>query len=94
MGIPTARLADVCTGHGCWPSRPNVSASPNVFINNRGAHRQGDAWATHCCVGCHASVLAAGSPNVFVNNRQLGRVGDPVACGSLIADGSPNVFAN
>lgn len=91
MAIPTARLSDVCSGHGTCAPRPNVSASPNVFINNRGAHRRGDAWAVHCA---HTSVLASGSPDVFVNGRSLGRIGDPVACGSTVASGSPNVFAN
>lgn len=91
---PVTRKTDVCTGHGCFPSRPSVQGSPNVFVNGLKAHRQGDAWTTHCCMGsCHSSILALGSSTVFVNRRQLGRVGDPVACGSLVATGSPNVFA-
>lgn len=82
-------------GHGCWPSRPNIQASPNVIVNGRGAHRQKDAWGTHCCPPpCHGSSLATGSPNVIVNNKQLGRCGDPVACGSSVATCSPNVIAN
>lgn len=84
------RLADVCSGHGTCSSRPNVGASSNVFVNGRGAHRQGDPWAVHCT---HNSILAAGSSTVYVNGRQLGRVGDPVACGSIVATGSGNVFA-
>jgi uncharacterized Zn-binding protein involved in type VI secretion len=92
MTYPVARLHDICTGHGCFPSRPNVQASPNVFVNSRGAHRQTDAWNVHCCGGCHSSILAAGSSTVFVNSLELGRVGDPVECGSQVATGSPNVF--
>jgi len=42
------RLGDICTGHGCWPPRQNIEASPNVFVNGRGVHRLGDAWAVHC----------------------------------------------
>ena len=88
-----ARLNDVCTGHGCFGSRPNVQGSPNVFINLRNAHRQGDAWASHCCgPPCHGSTLAAGSSTVYTNLKQQGRIGDPVACGSAVATGSPNVF--
>jgi uncharacterized Zn-binding protein involved in type VI secretion len=88
------RLGDKCTGHGCFPPRANTSASGNVFVNNIAAHRQSDAWATHCCgPSCHDSVLASGSGTVFVNNLQLARIGDPVACGSAIAAGSDNVFA-
>ena len=93
--LQVTRLGDLCTGHGCWPSRANVSASPNVFANGIKAHRVGDAWATHCCGPlCHSSVLASGSPNVYANNIKIGRIGDSVACGSTVATGSPNVWAN
>ncbi len=43
-----ARKGDVCTGHGCFPPRENTSWSPDVFVNGRNVHRQGDSWATHC----------------------------------------------
>lgn len=91
------RLGDICTGHGCWPPRPNVSASGDVFTNNIGTHRVGDGWAPHCCCpipAVHASSQASGSPNVFVNNRAVARIGDSIACGSSNATGSGNVFAN
>ena len=91
------RHYDTCTGHGCWPSRANVQASGDVYINNRGAHRVTDAWATHCCPAipeCHASNQASGSPNVFVNNLAQARIGDSVACGSSNATGSANVIVN
>lgn len=94
--MPAAvRFGDICTGHGCWPPRPNDQASEDVFINNLGAHRVGDHWETHCCgPACHDSNQAEGSPNVFVNGQPLARIGDPIACGSANAQGSPNVFAN
>lgn len=93
--MPAAhRLGDVCTGHSCYPPRPNIQASPNVFVNGIPWHRQTDAWAVHCCgPPCHASVLCAGSPTVFVNSLEAARIGDPVCCGSAAATGSPNVFA-
>lgn len=93
--MPAAhRLGDVCTGHGCWPSRPNVQASGDVFVNGVGWHRVGDAWAVHCCgPSCHGGVLAAGSSTVFVNGLSAARIGDPVSCGSACATGSSNVFA-
>ena len=88
------RLGDICTGHGCFDSRPNDQGSPTVFLNNLPLHRVTDHWVTHCCVVCHDSNLAAGSPNVFVENLAVGRIGDPVACGSAVATGSPDVYAN
>ena len=89
-----ARLNDICTGHGCYPPRENVQASPDVFCNGRGVHRQSDAWATHCWgIPCHGGSLASGSSTVIVNNLQCGRCGDPVDCGSSVASCSSNTFA-
>jgi uncharacterized Zn-binding protein involved in type VI secretion len=92
------RLSDSCTGHGCWPSRVNDTASGDVFANSRGAHRTGDHWVTHCCTAppfpCHDSSQVTGSPNVFVNGRAWARIGDAVACGSSNATGSGNVIVN
>ncbi|MBQ7577246.1 MAG: PAAR domain-containing protein [Synergistaceae bacterium] len=92
---PAARLNDICTGHADWPPRENIQASPNVFVNSRGWHRQGDSWAVHCnsIPECHGGVLASGSKSVFVNKKQAGRIGAPVSCGSNVATSSPNVFA-
>lgn len=88
-------LGDQCSGHDCFPSRNNSSASPNVFAGGKPVHRQSDSWITHCCThpdvphGCHSSVLASGSGTVYVNNLQCARIGDPVACGST--DAGPGV---
>ena len=93
--MPAAvRDTDVCSGHACWPSRPNDQGSPNVFINNLASHRKTDHWSIHACASIHDSAAADGSPNVFVNNLNKCRVGDPVLCGSSMAQGSPNVFVN
>lgn len=90
---PAARHADLCTGHGCFPTRPNIQSSPNVIINGRGAHRQTDAWAVHCCGPvCHGGNLASGSRTVIINGLQAGRIGDPVNCGSFVMTGSNNVI--
>lgn len=89
------RLGDICTGHGCFPPRPNIEASSDVFIDGIGAHRVGDAWASHCCgIPCHGGTQATGSPTVFVNGQALARIGDSVDCGSSNATGSPSVFIN
>lgn len=88
------RKGDICTGHGCFPARPNNEGSPDVFINGIAAHRVGDGWETHCCgSSCHGSTMASGSSTVFVNGKPLARIGDQVACGSSSAQGSPDVFA-
>ena len=94
--MPAAHVLGMsCTGHGCWPPRPNAAASPNVFVNGIALHRKGDAWAAHTCPEIpetHASVLAGGSSTVFVNGRGAARIGDAVACGSAAAEGSTDVF--
>ena len=92
-----ARLGDMCTGHGCFPGRPNIQGEPTVLINNLPAHRVSHAWDTHChpcgvSSSCHGSVLAGGSSSVFIGGNAAGRIGDPVACGSAVATGSPNVI--
>jgi uncharacterized Zn-binding protein involved in type VI secretion len=89
------RLRDICSGHACYPPRPNRSASSNVKVNSRGWHRKGDGWQRHCCCSkcrCHTSVTAEGSSSVFVNSRPAVRIGDPVKCGSAAATGSTNVY--
>ena len=90
-----ARKADICSGHDLCPPRANTSWSPDVFVNGRNVHRQGDAWAVHGCVdhAPHPSVLSSGSSTVIVNNKQCGRCGDPVACGSSVATCSSDVIA-
>lgn len=88
------RLGDMGSGHGGFAPRACTEGSPNVFINGIPAHRQGDAWGTHCdSNSCHASTMAGGSSTVFVNGKPLARIGDDVACGSVSAQGSPSVFA-
>ena len=86
------RLGDFCTGHKCYPPRPNDQASDNVIVNNKGVHRETDHWVEHCCGSCHDSTTAKGSSTVFVNNKPVARIGDPIKCGSVIAQGSPDTF--
>ena len=93
--MPAAnRQGDKCSGHGCWPPRPNTSWSGDVIVNGLGWHRQDDGWAMHSCPPPeHAGSLSAGSSTVYVNGKQAGRIGDPVDCGSAAATGSKNVYA-
>ncbi len=89
-----ARLGDSCSGHGCWPSRPNDQASSNVYINGIKAHRETDHWIVHCCDDdCHDGALSQGSSTVFINGLPVARIGDPISCGSSVAHGSSSVFA-
>ena len=89
------RLGDMSTGHGAWPPRANISASTNVFVNGKGAHRVGDGWAVHCnpTPECHSGVASSGSSSVYVNGRAITRIGDAISCGDSMATGSNNVFA-
>ena len=88
------RKGDLCTGHGCWPPRPSIQGSPDVFTNNIRQHRVTDGWAAHCCQSCHSSTQCDGSPDVFANTLKVARKGDPVCCGSACMTHSPDVFAN
>lgn len=83
----TARLADICGGNSVVPGRPNIEGSADVFINDRPAHRVGDAWAGNL------DVTATGSGTVFVNGQPLARVGDLVSSGAVVSTGSADVFA-
>jgi hypothetical protein len=67
----------------------------DVLVNGKGAHREGDDWAVHCCgPSCHSGKTVKGSPNVFTNGKAKARIGDLVDCGSAISAGSSNVFLN
>jgi len=92
------RKGDICSGHQCYPPRPSVQGSPNVFTNGIPQHRVSDSWAVHCCSGspppCHASTQCSGSSTVFANTLPVARRGDRVCCGSRCVQHSPNVFAD
>jgi len=88
------RLGDYCSGHGCWPPRPNDSASPDFFVNDKEGHRLGDHWTIHCCETCHDGLQASASPDFFLNDRAAARVGDNINCGSVCAHGSPDFTLN
>lgn len=87
------RLNDMSRGHGCFPPKPNIVASSNVFVNNKGAVRVDDAWAVHRCgKRSHGSVSIQGSSTVFVNNKPAVRQGDALNCGDAAQECSSNVF--
>lgn len=88
------RLGDIDTGHDLCPPRALNSASPNVFINGKGAGRVTDTYVPHGCINHppHSGNIASGSATVFINGLPAARIGDNVSCGGSVAQGSPNVF--
>ena len=92
--------SDTGSGVDCaFPSKTKTDVcSSNVFVNNFGSVRQGDAVTSHPMTGCgdESPGLSTYSPNVFVNGMGMGRLGDDyVGDGSnIITSGSSNVFVN
>lgn len=41
------RRGDKCSGHGCFPPRPAITWSPNVFVNGRNVERRTDQLQVH-----------------------------------------------
>jgi len=89
------RLGDWCTGHCCFPPRPCIQGSTDVFSNGIPVHRQGDMWLVHACpkAVCGGATLAKGSSTVFANSKQMSRIGDPISDGAAVCEFSPDVFA-
>lgn len=90
------RKGDNGSGHGCYPSSPAISGSPDVWIDGIQALRQGDALAAHACPNTvpHGRTVSGGSPTVFINGRPLARVGDAIDCGGEVELGSGTVIAD
>ncbi|MCS7316818.1 MAG: PAAR domain-containing protein [Candidatus Dojkabacteria bacterium] len=94
MSLGIVRQNDICTGHGCFPPRPNASWSNNVFVNGLGIHRKTDRWRIHCCRSCHDGQTTAGSQKAFSNGLEIARKNDQISCGSKCMTHSENVFCN
>ena len=74
---------------------PGVSGSQDVFINQIGAMRLGDAGIHAGCSGPNIWQAASGSKTVFINKKGAYRQGDDSRhCGGMgkQQEGSPNVF--
>ena len=94
MASPVHRLGDICSGHGCFGSRPNIGGSPTVFVNGIPVHRVSNPWQSHCCgPSCHGATQSTGSATVSANGLAIARIGDAVSCGSVNQTGSPTVSA-
>lgn len=94
--FPAARYTDLCTGHGCYPPRPNAEGSPTVSIDDLALHRKTDSWYPHCCgLACHGAITVEGSQSVYCDDLPAARVMDGVLCSASIdtnLDGIPESF--
>jgi uncharacterized Zn-binding protein involved in type VI secretion len=91
-----ARLGDICTGHGGWPPRPIVSASPKVRVDGIPVARVGDSLASHtnpAIPETHAGTISSGNSKVRADGIPIARIGDSVSCGGAVASGSGKSFA-
>ena len=84
---PVTLQGHLCTGHGCYPSRPSVQGTAGFVVNGRPVICVGDRYAVHICLDGHDGVLARGAAGFVVNGNAIGRIGDPVSCGSAVAEG-------
>lgn len=95
MSQTICKIGDYCTGHDGFPQRKAITGSGTVFFQNKGMHRVGDLWETHCNDDeCHDGYLSTGSASVFVNGKSLGKTGDLISCGSKVAENGGSVFSN
>src|SRR6266566_1148024 len=101
-----ARLGDKAQvdadAHGC-PACPHpgvgpiVTASTDVFVNDKGAARQDDLGIHAVCCGPNNFTITKGSPTVYVNGKPFARMNDKTKhCGGSgpIIEGSPDVMVD
>jgi uncharacterized Zn-binding protein involved in type VI secretion len=86
------------TGSGRNCAKPVDTAtavcSGDVFFNNKGAVRIGDAVASHSASGCgpDESTLTSSSGTVNVNGKGVARIGDQYTGDNIITSGSSDIF--
>ena len=101
-----ARLGDTAQvqadAHGC-PGCPHtaigpiVTASTDVFVNDKGAARQDDLGIHAPCCGPNNFTITKGSATVYVNGKPFARMNDQTKhCGGTgpIKEGSPDVMVD
>lgn len=99
MANNAVRKNDMTSGHSCFPPQQIIGGSPNVFVNNRAAIRQGDKVEEHTCgLEAHAAIteIKDGHRTVFINGIPPTRLGDKMdkslPCESIVITASSNVF--
>ncbi len=87
-----SRLTDIDTGHGCYPPRPIITASPNVTANGLPMAHVGSVMKPHSCLFTHSGSVSVGSSTVSVNGHPVARIGDAISCGGVIETGGYSVL--
>ena len=83
---------------GAPPGTPQGGYSPNVFVNGKPVHRQGDRFVPHTIPIIpppppHPDIMGVGSnARVFFNGKIAATLGTPTVQGGLIVVGSHSVF--
>ena len=83
-------------GFDCCPhsrAGTNSSGSPNVYFNNKAAHRLGDSGNCNCPHG-GTFTSTSGSRTVFINNKPATRIGDNTVCNSCGCGGNHSAGSN
>lgn len=97
VGDNTSGICDVgCEFCPHGRTGTNSTGSPNVNINGKAAHRQGDTGGIACPHG-GSFESTGGSKTVFINGKAATRIGDGTVCigcgqGGHHTNGSENVF--
>ena len=87
------RKGDLGSGHDGHPGTISDECSDNVFVNGKGAVREGDKLIPHG----HPREAKCCSKTVFVNGKGVVRLGDCIECEkkelSMFIESSDNVIA-
>lgn len=94
MGKPAAVLGCSHTCPQFDGNKPHnggvaIEGSPDVFIENKPACRQGDKLQ---CASPSINSVQLGSSSVFINNKGAARMGDTTAHGGKITQGVTSVY--
>lgn len=95
----------VKTNHLCCDATTTTEgASPSVFVEGTGVHREGHnntlhTWPSSECdltetCPTHQTAISSASPTVYANGFGVARNGDPYDGGEEISSGSGTVFAD
>jgi len=82
----------------CNPVSFVISASSNVFTNDKPNLKVGDTFAPYTCPVCLTSApggkIVTGSSCIFINGAPLVSLGDTIETGETIISASSDVFVN